>query len=98
MAPKHVLPRDGSPGFGGPRPAPPQRPAKPLGEAETGIAEFGGAYSDPGTTGHFDARRQFEAAHGTPNPRQLGQRGQTIVPKGKTADAGGGVEVPAPID
>lgn len=91
--PSHVIPRDGSV-KGGPPPAPPEVPKiAPSKEAETGIAQFGGSYGDASTVGHFDARRQFEAAHGAPSPRQRVARGDLkITPSEKRGP------FPAPLD
>ncbi len=66
----HVLPRDGSQNMGQPfRPTPAPRPPENH-VAETGIAKFGGSYSDKGYVGQRDERANFEAARGTPSPRQ----------------------------
>jgi hypothetical protein len=94
----HVSPRDGSAGLGGPRPPVAPRPSRTH-EAPPAPKAFAGSYSDLSTVGQFEVdRATFEGLKGEPNPGQLGQRGETIVPKGKTADAGGGIEIPAPLD
>src|SRR5204862_1714154 len=59
----------------------PRKP-KPAGrsaphEAQSG-GSFGGAYSDPSTTGWFDATEAFKTAHGKPSPRQRAMRGEDV--------------------
>jgi hypothetical protein len=92
MAKEDLIKRDGSQGLG--QPSRPQPVPRANESHEAGTAAFGKAYSDPSTVGHYDERRAFEAAHGTPSPRQRGE----VVPEGKTADPGGGATVPAPLD
>jgi hypothetical protein len=75
--PKHVLPRDGSQGFGlsePPQPAP--KPSAPH-EAESGSASFGKSYGDRSTVGVYDERKAFEGAAGAPSPRQRAMRGES---------------------
>jgi hypothetical protein len=69
----HVIVRNGSPSLAEPRPTPAPRPAEDH-TAETGIAEFGGAYADKSYVGQRDERANFAKATGTPSPRQLAQR------------------------
>ena len=78
---EHVLLRDGSAHRGGPRPAPPERPAKPLREADAAGAFAERCYSDSmnysglSVAGIREERAAFEATHGNPSPRQLAQAG-----------------------
>jgi hypothetical protein len=91
--PKHVLPRDGSQGLGlAERPQPASKPSASH-EAEAGTAQFGKAYSDRSTVGVYDGRKAFEAAAGTPSPRQRAQRGEKVVPTSETQGP-----FPAPLD
>jgi hypothetical protein len=45
-----------------------------------------------------DAKSWAALPGGTPNPRQRAQRGENVVSPAATADAGGGLTVPAPIE
>jgi len=81
--PKHVIPRDGSAGLGGPRPDVPARPS-PDHTAETGNSSFPAACTEKNYNGTDDARRAFELAHGTPSPRQLAQRARGGAPTAST--------------
>src|SRR5881394_3629430 len=60
----------------GPRKRKPAEHSAPH-EAQSG-GSFGGAYSDPSTTGWFDATEAFKTAHGKPSPRQRAMRGEDV--------------------
>jgi hypothetical protein len=74
------------------------KPSRSRAKEPPASINFGAAYSDPSTVGWYDERASFEAAGGTPSPRQRAQRGEDIglthTEPGDSLPSG----VPVPID
>jgi hypothetical protein len=98
--PPHVLPRDGSTGPRGRvlRPTPPARLGK-MNESSPPPKAFDAISSDASVVGKFEVSpADFAKIRGVPNPRQRAQAGESVVSPAATADAGGGLTTPAPIE
>src|SRR4051812_26792637 len=83
----HVIKRDGAARLGSPPSMRPPRPSTKR-EAESGGASFGPGYTDQSYSGTRDERKAFEAARGTPSPRQ--QEAQRTGPLDKPQPANPG--------
>jgi hypothetical protein len=74
MAKEDLIKRDGSAQLGSPRPRIAPRPSK----SNAVQPRHDARYADHSTVGWYDERDAFEAAAGTPSPRQRAARGESF--------------------